>query len=288
MFNFYDHMRSGQQGIRGYDSLVNEYWVSLSPRGVNGADYDDNGWKFRISVPAEDVPKAWNIVADILVNDRYPHFAKVASPQMAQKMENPAYHQAGKSITLYTSKHIPSEHYKMLLERIEMSLAHAGVHGNAKPRGDKDVLGSHYISYRNDKLRDGGYNDARSNAGVATQFSYHGQRTDPYEGFALNGGFGPERDSKLTVVARIQRALGENNILNYRLAEEGIELLVQDTYSRGNLEALGVYEAGSLPRRRGPQEGTAIISIPTARLPEDLHFFNGPTSPRRDDWAPHI
>ena len=288
MFNFYDHMRSGQQGIRGYDSLVNDYWISLNPRGVNGADYDDNGWKFRISVPAEDVPKAWNVVANILVNDRFPHFAKVAAPQMAQKMENPAYHQAGKSITLYTSKNIPSEHYKMLLDHIETALAHAGVRGNAKPRGDKDVAGSHYISYRNDKLRDGGYNDARSNENVATQFSYHGQRRDPYEGFSVNGGFGPERDSKLTVAARIQRALGKENIMNFRMDAEGIERLVKDTYSRSNLSALGIQAAGTLPRRKGPQDGTAIISIATSRLPEDLHFSTGPTAPRRDGWSPHI
>ena len=92
----------------------------------------------------------------------------------------------------------------------------------------------------------------------------------------------------MTVAARIQRALGKENIMNFRMDAEGIELLVKDTYSRSNLSALGIQAAGTLPRRKGPQDGTAIISIATSRLPEDLHFSTGPTAPRRDGWSPHI
>src|SRR5690606_22910911 len=105
--------------------------------------------------------------------------------------------------------------------------------GVAKARGDFPVPNSLYMSYRNDRLANGGYNDARNNDDMATRFSFHGGRANPYAGFAVKESpFMPARNSKLTVSDAIKRELGKENVLDCGFGKDGsIEIAVPSTFS---------------------------------------------------------
>ncbi|MBU0799720.1 MAG: hypothetical protein KKA05_01830, partial [Alphaproteobacteria bacterium] len=127
------------------------------------------------------------------------------------------------------------------------------------------------ISYRNDRLAHGGYNDARNNDSMATRFTYHGGRQDPYCNFAVPQSEAPVRNSKLTVSATIKRELGQENVINCAFRHDGsIDITVPSTFSRSNMALLGVEDAGSLIRRPGPEPGLAIVNVPADRQPDQL------------------
>lgn len=122
-------------------------------RNEQGADRGE-GWKFHISVAAQDVPRAWDMVADyLLTNNIGP--SKVVTPMAAQRFSDPGNRQAGKMITVYDFG--GEVDWQRCMQDIESMLAHAGIRPGHQVAGDRSVSGSRYMSYRNDRGRDGEY-----------------------------------------------------------------------------------------------------------------------------------
>ncbi len=78
-------------------------------------------------------------------------------------------------------------------------------------------------------------------------------------------------NSRHKIFENIENKLGAENIKSVDLTPDGVlRIEVDDTYSRGNLTALGIDNPSSLSRVAGSQLGTVIIEIPEDRLPASL------------------
>jgi len=115
------------------------------------------GWKFHISVDGADVPKAWDAVADYLLDNNIGP-CKVVNPTYAERFSDPANRQAGKMITVYDFG--ANTDWQRCMQDIENILAKEGVRPGKEVQGDKAINGSRYLSYRNDRDRSGQYIDS--------------------------------------------------------------------------------------------------------------------------------
>lgn len=112
------------------------------------------GWKFHISVDGADVPKAWDTVVDYLLENNIGP-AKVVNPGYAEHFSDPNHRQAGKMITVYDFG--GNVNWQRCMQDIENLLDGAGVKPGHEVMGDKSISGSRYMSYRNDRDKDGHY-----------------------------------------------------------------------------------------------------------------------------------
>lgn len=189
MKNHYQSMQSTTTLENGYLGMNKGFWLQLYPPDFTPG-YPVGDWKFRLSVAPQDVERAWNIVAETLMNDAgYSHIAKVAAPSSIEKLADPAAGQRGKMITLYTNTHTDPAHYMRLCAHLEQQLTAAGIAPGLSVQGDRPVPGARYLSYRNDRAPDGAYNAAAETRALPAHMQYNPTLgADPYAQFAFDGG----------------------------------------------------------------------------------------------------
>lgn len=112
------------------------------------------GWKFHVSLDKQSLSKGWDIVSAILAKKGVKNF-KVLSPEDELTSD-----QAGKQITVYMfdSPHINAKAWKEIFTEIEMNLRNNKLQPDkvdGKYLVDRKIPGSRYITYRNDKYREG-------------------------------------------------------------------------------------------------------------------------------------
>lgn len=189
MKNHYQAMHSTTPLENGYLGMNKGFWLQLYPP-TYGPDYPVGDWKFRVSVAPQDVERAWNIVAETLMNDKSAsHIAKVAASTSIDHLADPAAGQRGKMITIYTNQMTDPAHYMRLCAHLEQQLKAAGIAPGLNVKGDRPIPGSGYLSYRNDRAPDGAYNAAAETRALPAHRQYNPTMgADPYAGFALDGG----------------------------------------------------------------------------------------------------
>lgn len=126
------------------------------------SDSDSKGYKFHISLDDKitNIYKAWEVIFPILAKYRIQHF-KVAPEGFDEDNKL----QRGKEITVYAfqNSEIQKKHWEQLLEEITFALIlhqiTPGIFPNNPERKDEKILGSDYLSYRNDDWRVEIHND---------------------------------------------------------------------------------------------------------------------------------
>lgn len=157
--------------------------ICLEPRGRSYAEVTGSGWKFHLSVAVDHVGKAWEIVVRELIERDTPFATKVISPHYAIQFSLPEYadrytedENAGKIVTIYDGDTDHAETVA-LMSRLEQKFAELGINKGPAVKGDRAVPGSSYLSYRNDRAKDGSYSRGpHYNAA---------ERPDPFEGFGI-------------------------------------------------------------------------------------------------------
>ena len=110
-----------------------------------------DGWKFHLSIHPEDLPKAWDIVSSIAMENDVGG-AKVTTPDTAWSFHDPSNYQAGKQITIYGAG---SSSWADQMREIEIALRENGIRPSVQNiEGDRMVPGSRYAGYRNEKAFD--------------------------------------------------------------------------------------------------------------------------------------
>lgn len=158
-------------------------FLELRPRqeeGIIGA------WKFHVSVAAGDVPRAWDIVADMLIEKGAGVAAKVAKPETAVRFEDPAQGQSGKMITIYARDDHDPAFYKHLIHDIEDAFRKEWIATGPEVQGDRKVNGSLFAYYRSDRDANGDYIDASAIGDIPEHQRYNPVgRLDPYSDFDI-------------------------------------------------------------------------------------------------------
>jgi hypothetical protein len=139
----------GESYLAEYESM--SPFVSLVHQNSQGNA--DCGWKVHISLQQTEsnIENAWNVIIDLLIEAEISQ-AKVLHSDAIRLGAN----QVGKQITIYLDD---THDWSHILHSIEDRLESANVQPgpNGKAEGDKEVAGSQYFSYRNDKGIDGHY-----------------------------------------------------------------------------------------------------------------------------------
>jgi len=177
--DYYSEMsQGGLQHEKGFGASLGQ-WMEITGKGY---DHDkDSGWKFKVSVAHDDVPKAWNIVADILLNQIVPQAAAVVRPERLSQMR--ADQSKDKAIIIDTSRDVTPVRYMMILNHIDQELRKAGIKPADTPLHEKQIENSPYLSYGWDLPPRGIYNPD-----VSTKKSYNpSTQTDPYQAFKVDG-----------------------------------------------------------------------------------------------------
>ncbi len=190
MQNHYQSMHNTGRLENGYVGRNKGFWLQLYPPDYETGGFEVGDWKFRLSVAPQDVERAWNIVAETLMNDHgHSHVAKVAASTSIDHLADPAAGQRGKMITIYTNRTTDAAHYMRLCAHLEQQLQAAGIAPGLSVTGDRPVPGSSYLSYRNDRTLSGAYNDAAQTRALPAHMRYNPSLgADPYAGFVLDGG----------------------------------------------------------------------------------------------------
>lgn len=128
------------------------------------------GWKMHISVAAADVGRAWNLLADYLIDQKIGQM-KVATPGCAERFDDPTYRQAGKMITVYDFD--MGHDWQRMAQDVESILERNGVRPGNPVKGDRALPGSSYISYRNDRGLNGYYVDSKEIAQYPAHQQYN-------------------------------------------------------------------------------------------------------------------
>lgn len=151
MRDYYTEMNEGTFRAPDAVSYPEGPWLRFSTK-----DFDndtDTGWKFHVAVHPDDLPKAWNIVAETLSASLFPASAVVATPNTSERLSKAG--QSGKAIAIHTTTQMGPERFSMMINQIHVKLHAAGVRPHAAPEGIRAVPGSPYLSYRNALNRDG-------------------------------------------------------------------------------------------------------------------------------------
>ena len=159
-------MSSDTRVFPSYESMTNHGWADpamrVDPigntsffifRNQDASQESKTGWKFHISVAHEDIPRAWDIVAQAVI-DYDISTAKVVKPPTANEFNKPENPQAGKMITVYNRSE--SVDWDAFAHDVEQRLSQQGVQPGHTVKGDRPVSGSQYITYRNDGTAQGG------------------------------------------------------------------------------------------------------------------------------------
>jgi hypothetical protein len=164
--NLYEQMQSGQFQDERYMSFTYDGFgfYQLMPQdkftdktGQKLSDAPHGKYKFHLSVDVDDLERAWDIVANKLLNHTHAHMAKVTKPDVVQRFNRPDYPQAGKMITLYTFEEISPEVYKQLVVDIEQALNAGGIKPGPEIHRDRMIPGGQYTGYRIEKDENGEY-----------------------------------------------------------------------------------------------------------------------------------
>jgi hypothetical protein len=122
------------------------------------------GWKFHVSIDdsePDNIEKGWNLVKDILIENRV-YASKVVAKghQMVKTIVLQEGLQRGKQITIYTSQHIDRDlqSWVALIRDITVSLTLNEVKPSFRPITDELINGSNYVTFRAD-----GYTDELGN-----------------------------------------------------------------------------------------------------------------------------
>lgn len=144
-------------------------------------------WKFHLSIAPVDVPRAWDIVANTLIEHPYASLAKVTKPDNAVKFSNPQSIQAGKHITIYTYRDLSPNIYKDLLRNIEDKFDAAGIKPGPRSNADRLIPGSRYASYRLEEGPNGEYVSSSSLSHLPRDKRYNPWNSpDPYRNFRIS------------------------------------------------------------------------------------------------------
>lgn len=171
-------------------------FYQLMPRNIPNLDKRLGDFKFHISVNPGDVPQAWNIVAEELMGANVTGVAKVVKPDTALSHANPDSIQAGKMITVYTEKGVPTTYYRNLIQKLEDRLHEAKIRPGPHSNSDYIIPGGRYSSYRLDRGPNGEYVASADMQHIPREKRHNPwDLPDPYKNFALNL---PENGKQLT------------------------------------------------------------------------------------------
>ncbi|MCM2343695.1 MAG: hypothetical protein NDJ24_03965 [Alphaproteobacteria bacterium] len=178
MRDYYDEMQKGGfHHEKGYAATLGR-WIQFTGKGF---DYeDDAGWKFKICVAHDDVPKAWNIITDILLENSVPQSATVVTPVLLAQMK--AQGSEDKVIVVDTLSTVSPARYMTMMLQIEKNLRGAGVKAAPIPQGEKVVGNSQYLAYGYDLFPHGIYNPEHPAKRSYNPLKHH----DPYESFRVD------------------------------------------------------------------------------------------------------
>lgn len=178
MRDYYDEMKNGGfHHEKGYAATLGR-WIQFTGQDF---DYeDDAGWKFKICVAHDDVPKAWNIVTNVLLQNSAPQSATVVAPALLAQMK--AQGSEDKVIVVDTLSTVSPARYMTMMSQIEKDLREAGVSPAPIPRGEKVVGNSQYLAYGYDLFPHGIYNPEHPAKRSYNPLRHH----DPYESFMVD------------------------------------------------------------------------------------------------------
>lgn len=177
MRDYYKEMNDGGfTHDKGYAATLGR-WIQYTGHGF---DYeDDAGWKFKICVAHDDVPKAWNIVSDILLSNSLPQSATVVGPELlAQRKAQASEH---KVISVDTLSTVSPGRYIAMMSQIERELRAADVKPAPIPPGERIVANSQYLAYGYDLSPNGIYNPEHEPKRNYNPLNHH----DPYAAFQV-------------------------------------------------------------------------------------------------------
>ena len=136
-------------------AFSNRNFHQLIPADFNEEEL--SGWKLHVSVANENVANSWDTLLPVF--EKHDLAAKVATPQTAKNFSSPESPQKGKMITVYFTY---QKEHASIVEEIEETLGKSGIDKGEAVLGDRQVEGSNYIFYRNDRSADGQYIGADS------------------------------------------------------------------------------------------------------------------------------
>lgn len=185
MTDYYSDMQAFQFKDPNYFVLPSSSFLQMTGSAVD-LEKGPAAWKFHMSVHGDDVVKAWNIAAPIIMQDGPDHVAKVVTPKAAKDFANPENPQAGKMITLYTFDQRTPEEYMALLQKIEKAFRDEGIRPGADVHGDRKVQNSGYAFYRNQEGLSTKYVAASDLENLPADKKYNpAGHHDPYRNFDI-------------------------------------------------------------------------------------------------------
>ncbi len=141
-------------------------------------DKGRTGWKFHVSVHADDIEAAWHVVAGALMEHKVGCF-KVTMPDVLRKFHDAAYSQAGKIFSIADF----GENWEKIIPEIERKLECVGVRPSHVVKRDRPLTGSQYFHYRHDGM-DKAYIGAEAIAKLPPEQRYNPTGApDPFANF---------------------------------------------------------------------------------------------------------
>jgi hypothetical protein len=118
------------------------------------------GWKFHLAIDSKDVGRSWDIIKDILIDNKIVSSKVVKENEISGLVNHPT--QCGKQITIYCrTKSELSKDWQGIITKITQSLINVKIQPASFSPGDQPVYGSPYVSYRYDGDENGNYVSAK-------------------------------------------------------------------------------------------------------------------------------
>ena len=170
----------------GYEQVSNAGWVQYEAPDYSGKNI--SGWKVQVSVAPEDLPKAWNLLADYLPESGV-QVVKVAKPSILADHGNPEDGQSGKMIVIYDTK-LPGWDKRAL--EIEQLLQAGGIKPGPEVKDSRRIEGSQYTFYVHDGGHElGGYRKAVSRRTHHESLRHNiAGKTDPFKDIDVASAYG--------------------------------------------------------------------------------------------------
>jgi hypothetical protein len=153
-------MRDENSGLLAM-RLSNDPFYYFGLPAVAGVGVIKAGWKFHIAIndakgEEQNLKDAWDIVKNVAIDYGLSH-VKVTAPDKYMATDHPD--EPGSQITIYAFKnpHISPGKWQEILARVTLELAVNVIKPGPCSYNDKPVLGSNYVTYRNDMGPNGKY-----------------------------------------------------------------------------------------------------------------------------------
>jgi hypothetical protein len=180
-FSFASLMEDEDRKTESYRSYRAGSFIYLEIINFDKTQLGEHGWKFHISIDdtnRENLARGWNIVKDVLIANNITKF-KIYAPESGKSMESGS--NPSKQITIYAYYDLEeknAEDWQRIIREVTLHLANEGVHPAGKPKNDRLIKGSSFVSYRNDADAEGGYSSSEE----------HNPRAlpDPFAGITVN------------------------------------------------------------------------------------------------------